>query len=112
MNPTPETKPETRHTNHEPHPTKVKPSKLVGAVKETVGTLTGDARLKAEGEVERAAAVKAAADKATSERMKGAVEEVVGGLQKHVGHLVQNEQMEVDGRAKELHGRTRQKNNI
>lgn len=103
MNPTVETK----HPAAKSHP--AKPNKGVGVVKEAVGALTGDAKLKAEGEVESAAADRAAADASSAERMKGAMEEVVGGLQKRLGKFVQDETMEVDGRAKELHGRARQK---
>lgn len=105
---TPTVHPKTKPAK--PHP--AKPSKGAGVLAEAIGTLTGDATLRAAGEVERAAADKAAVDAASTERMKGAMEEVVGGLQKRIGHLVQNETMEVDGRAKELHGRARQKDNL
>ncbi len=46
-----------------------------------------------------------------TERAKGAVEEVAGKVKNRVGAVIDNEQMQVEGKAKELKGQARQKAN-
>ena len=46
-----------------------------------------------------------------SDRAEGAAEEIGGKIKKHVGRAIGNEQMEVEGKAKELKGQARQKAN-
>ena len=47
----------------------------------------------------------------TSKRIEGAAEQVGGTIKKGVGNLIGNEQMEAEGKAKELKGQARQKLN-
>jgi uncharacterized protein YjbJ (UPF0337 family) len=47
----------------------------------------------------------------TGKRIEGAAEELGGKIKKGVGHLIDNQQMEAEGRAKELEGQARQKAN-
>jgi len=47
--------------------------------------------------------VRTASAKAT-ERGKGKVEEVTGAVKKNVGRVIDNEQMQVEGRAREIKG--------
>ena len=48
---------------------------------------------------------------ATDERMKGKAEEIKGKIKGAAGDLIDNEQMEAEGRAEELKGRGRQRAN-
>ena len=48
---------------------------------------------------------------ANEERMKGKGEELKGNLKQGVGRMIDDEQMEAEGRADELKGRARQKAN-
>lgn len=47
-------------------------------------------------------------DKSKTGRASGAAEEIGGTIKKHVGRLIGDEQMEIEGAAKELHGEARQ----
>ena len=53
----------------------------------------------------------AGSGRASRRRTKGAVEAVSGKVKQGVGKLIDNEQMEAEGRAKELKGEARQKAN-
>lgn len=44
----------------------------------------------------------------TTERAEGKVQEIGGTLKKKVGHLIGNEQMELEGKAREVMGQARQ----
>ena len=46
-----------------------------------------------------------------SNRSEGAAEEIGGKIKKGIGKLIGNEQMEAEGKAKELKGENRQKSN-
>jgi uncharacterized protein YjbJ (UPF0337 family) len=46
--------------------------------------------------------------KATTNRGEGAAEELGGAIKKNVGKVIGNEQMEAEGKAKELKGQARQ----
>ncbi len=46
-----------------------------------------------------------------SERVKGKVEEIAGAVKNRVGAVIDNEQMQTEGKAKELKGEARQKAN-
>lgn len=45
----------------------------------------------------------------TTERIEGKVEEIAGTIKKNIGHIIGSEQMEVDGKFRELEGQGRQK---
>ena len=46
-----------------------------------------------------------------TERVKGKAEEIKGAVKEGVGDLIANEQMQAEGKAKELKGKGRQKAN-
>ena len=70
---------------------------LKGNVKEGLGKVTGNRRLKAEGESEANAA-------RAKRRVKGSVKQAGGGLKEGVGKLTRNQSMEAQGKADRLRG--------
>ena len=72
-----------------------------GNVKEGLGKLTGNRRVKAEG--------KSQAGSARAKReTKGALQEAGGSVKEGVGKLTGNERLEAEGKAQRLGGRSKQ----
>jgi uncharacterized protein YjbJ (UPF0337 family) len=71
---------------------------LKGSVKETVGKVTDNERLEAEGKGQKAGA------KATRET-KGAVNQAVGNVKDAVGDATDNERLETEGEAQKMKGK-------
>ena len=70
---------------------------LKGNVKKTVGKVTDNERLEAEGKVE--------AESARAERhVKGAANQVTGTVQETVGKVTDNERLEAEGTVKRVKG--------
>ena len=72
---------------------------LKGSVKETVGKVSDNERLEAEGKGQKAGA------KAARET-KGAVNQAVGGVKDAVGDATDNERLEAEGEAQRLKGKS------
>ncbi len=80
-------------------------------MKGAVGKAIGNQQMQAEGKVKE---LKGKAENETakgSERLKGKVEAVVGGLQSRLGGAIDNAQMQAEGKAKQLNGQARQAGN-
>ena len=83
----------------------------VGAVKETVGSATGNHSLEAKGSLQKnEGKVEVEAVKG-KERSKGASEETWGGIKETVGHLTGNTDTEAAGKVEKEKGKIRQEAN-
>ncbi len=87
--------------------------KVVGAIKDAVGKLTGDTKLQAEGKVEHAAgSVQNAAGKVEDEphhgvdhdRIEGAGKKLGGSIKEGVGKLTGDSKLEAEGKAQKAAG--------
>jgi uncharacterized protein YjbJ (UPF0337 family) len=72
---------------------------LKGTVKETVGKVTDNERLEAEGKGEKAGAK-------ASRETKGAANQAVGTVKDAVGDMTDNERLEAEGEAQKMKGKT------
>ena len=71
---------------------------LKGTVKETVGKVTDNERLEAEGKGEKAGAK-------ASREAKGAANQTVGTVKDAVGDMTDNERLEAEGEAQKMKGK-------
>ncbi|MFL5800787.1 MAG: CsbD family protein, partial [Roseiflexaceae bacterium] len=76
-----------------------------------LGDVIDNEQMEAEGEAERLKGQARQDAAKTSERARGAGEELKGNLKKGVGDVIDNEQMEAEGEAERLKGQARQKAN-
>lgn len=74
---------------------------LKGNVKEGIGSLTGNERLQAEGEVQSGTA-------RAKRKTKGALSQVGGAVKKGIGKLTGDEVTQAEGTAEKLRGKAEQ----
>ena len=82
-----------------------------GKIKQGIGKLTGNERMRAEGEAKEAKGIAREESAKAGERAKGTVEKVAGAVKNRVGAVIDDEQMQAEGKAKERKGEARHKAN-
>jgi uncharacterized protein YjbJ (UPF0337 family) len=87
---------------------KGKLEEIGGTLKETLGDVTGNERLQAEGEADKLQGQSRQEVAKGVGRAKGAGEELKGNLKQGLGNLTGDEQLQAEGRADELKGQARQ----
>ncbi|NNJ13325.1 CsbD family protein [Chloroflexales bacterium ZM16-3] len=87
---------------------KGKATEIKGAVKATVGDLTHNDQLHAEGHAEQAEGQSRQELAKAKERVKGASEEVTGETKHAVGTLTGDDHLEAEGEAEAQKGKARQ----
>ncbi|NTW97164.1 MAG: CsbD family protein [Oscillochloris sp.] len=87
---------------------KGKVEEIKGAVKATVGDLTNNDQLHAEGHADQAEGQSRQELAKAKERVKGAGEELVGETKDAIGGLMGNDHLEAEGEAEARKGKARQ----